>query len=122
MEHTEIRRCVAGAENAVLFIHGIVGTPQHFAPLIPLVPEGWSLYNLLLDGHGGSVEAFSHTSMKKWRAQVSAAVEELAGWLPKHSSIQTELLRASGHCYYAPQDLALLQRRFADLTERISKA
>lgn len=73
MVHHEQIRLVPGAKNAVLFIHGIVGTPNHFViqmPLSDLVPENWSVYNLLLDGHGGSVADFSHTSMKKWKEQV----------------------------------------------------
>lgn len=73
MEHREYVKLVPGAKTAVLFIHGIVGTPNHFRDLIPLVehvPENWSVYNMLLDGHGGDVEDFSHTSMKKWKAQV----------------------------------------------------
>ena len=41
------------------------------------VPEGISVYNLLLDGHGGSVRDFSHTSMQKWKEQVKNAVDEL---------------------------------------------
>lgn len=73
MVHQEYVKTVPGAKTAVLFVHGIVGTPNHFRDLIPLVdlvPEDWSDYNALLDGHGGSVEDFSRTSMKKWKAQV----------------------------------------------------
>ena len=81
MVHREQIRIVPGARNAVLFIHGIVGTPNHFVtqiPLLELVPENWSVYNLLLDGHGGSVTDFSHTSMKKWKNQVWRIFRELA--------------------------------------------
>lgn len=80
MIHQEYIRLVPGARTAVLFIHGIVGTPNHFRdliPLVPLVPENWSVYNLLLDGHGKNVRDFSHTSMKKWKAQVRAIFESL---------------------------------------------
>lgn len=81
MAHTETRRLVPGARNAVLFIHGIVGTPNHFRKLLPmeeLVPADWSVWNLLLDGHGGSVRDFSNTSMKKWEDQVWDAFQKLA--------------------------------------------
>ena len=30
MRHFETRRILPGAKNAVLFLHGIVGTPNHF--------------------------------------------------------------------------------------------
>lgn len=80
MEHAAYVRLVPGAGTAVLFMHGIVGTPNHFRDLIPLVdlvPEDWSVYNVLLDGHGGSIEDFSRTSMKKWKAQVFAIFDSL---------------------------------------------
>lgn len=77
MEHKEYIRVVPGSKCAVLMIHGIVGTPKHFEAFLPLVPEDWTLYNLLLDGHGKGVKEFSQTSMKKWKAQVNARVEEI---------------------------------------------
>ncbi len=76
--HTEYKRTVERANKAVLFVHGIVGTPNHFKSLIPLVPENISVYNILLDGHGKSAKDFANTSMKKWKEQVSLAVEELS--------------------------------------------
>lgn len=76
--HREYKRIVSQQKTAVLFIHGIVGTPNHFRPFLPLVPEHISVHNLLLDGHGMGVREFSRTSMKKWEQQVEAAVLELA--------------------------------------------
>ena len=78
MEHKEYKRINPQARAAVLFVHGIVGTPNHFADFLPLVPEQVSVYNILFDGHGGSVRDFSHTSMQKWEAQVRDAVDELS--------------------------------------------
>lgn len=80
MEHKEYVRIVPEAKTAVLFMHGIVGTPNHFCDLIPLVqlvPENWSVYNVLLDGHGGSIDDFAKTSMKKWKNQVFSVFESL---------------------------------------------
>ena len=77
MEHKEYKRIVPEARAAILFVHGIVGTPDHFADFVSLVPGDVSVYNILLDGHGGSVRDFSHTSMQKWERQVRDAVEEL---------------------------------------------
>ncbi len=76
--HREYTRIVAHSDKAILFIHGIVGTPNHFHIFMPLVPEGISVYNVLLDGHGKSVKDFSQTSMKKWEAQITCIVDELA--------------------------------------------
>jgi len=81
MGHADYKRIVAGADTAVLFIHGILGTPNHFRELIPLeqlVPEDYSVYNILLDGHGGNVDDFSNSSMTLWRRQVKNAFLELA--------------------------------------------
>lgn len=77
MEHKEYKRINPCARAAVLFVHGIVGTPNHFADFVSLVPENVSVYNVLLDGHGGSVRDFSHTSMQKWETQVRDAVDAL---------------------------------------------
>ena len=77
MRHQEQIRKVPGSDTAVLLIHGIVGTPEHFRDFLPLIPENWTVYNLLLDGHGHGVKEFGQTSMKKWKAQVSARLEEL---------------------------------------------
>jgi len=81
VSHKESIRIVPGADTAVLFIHGIVGTPNHFRDLIPMeqmVPADWSFHNLLLDGHGAAVSDFAASSMKKWKVQVWSAFENLA--------------------------------------------
>lgn len=84
MEHKEYKRVVSEAETAVLFIHGIAGTPNHFKDFLPLIPKEFSVYNLLLDGHGRKTEDFSKTSMKKWKNRVDFAVSEL---LKNHKKI-----------------------------------
>ena len=78
MKHREYIRIQTESDTAVLLIHGILGTPNHFADLIPLIPERWSVCNLLLDGHGGTVADFAATSMKKWKAQVEPQFCEIA--------------------------------------------
>ena len=77
LSHTEYKRLVADSDTAILFVHGIVGTPNHFNTFIELVPDSISVYNILLDGHGGSVKDFSKTSMSKWEEQVDKIVDEL---------------------------------------------
>ncbi len=81
MPHREYVRLVDGAETAVLFLHGIVGTPRHFdsrLPLIPLVPEDWSVYSLLLPGHGGAVEDFAAATMHSWKEYVWKIFDDLS--------------------------------------------
>ena len=79
MDHREYIREIPGAKTAFVFIHGIMGTPYQFRDLIGLVPADCSIYNLLLDGHGGSVMDFAHSSMEKWKAQVELTYERITG-------------------------------------------
>ncbi len=78
MEHKEYIRIFNNATTAIMLIHGIVGTPNHFNEFVSLVPESISVYNLLLDGHGKEVKDFSKASIKKWEAQVASVVKELS--------------------------------------------
>lgn len=78
MEHKEYIKIRDGAVAAVLFIHGIVGTPNHFGEFVPLIPDSFSVYNMLLDGHGKGVRDFTKSSMKNWEEQVAAVVKGLA--------------------------------------------
>ncbi|MBE6977352.1 MAG: alpha/beta fold hydrolase [Ruminococcaceae bacterium] len=81
MSHNETVRIRPGANVAVLFMHGICATPDNFRSMLPLeemVPQNWSVYNMVLDGHCGTVKDFSRSSMKKWRAQADAVFRALA--------------------------------------------
>lgn len=78
MEHKPYIRDVSGGGTAVLFIHGFLGSPAHFHPFMPLVPDSYAVYNILLEGHGKTVRDFSRTSMNRWKKQVSGTVEALA--------------------------------------------
>ncbi len=77
MAHQPVTRIVPDSDTAVVFVHGIVGTPDQFSDLLPLVPAHWSVDNLLLPGHGGSVADFSRSSMAQWRSHVAARIEML---------------------------------------------
>lgn len=81
MRHYETRRLLPGAKYAVLFIHGIVGTPNHFRVVLPLeelVPPNWSVYNIRQPGHGGSVKDFGRSNIDQWRSHAKTAFEELS--------------------------------------------
>ena len=80
MAHEETKRMVPGAKTAVLFIHGICGTPDHFRSVLPLedlAPEDCSVYNLRLDGHGGTASDFGRSSMEEWKRYVWQIFEDL---------------------------------------------
>ena len=77
MQYSPYCRVAVGAENAVVMVHGIVGTPAHFQFLLPVIPDSWSVYNLLLPGHGGSVNDFSRSSMAAWKHHVHDTLDEV---------------------------------------------
>ncbi len=76
-KHVEYKRIVDGADRAVLLIHGILSTPNHFRELIPLIPENYSVYAMVTAGHCGTVKDFSKSSLDKWDESVQKAVDEL---------------------------------------------
>ena len=84
MAHQEFVRQVSGSALAVLMIHGIAGSPSHFQELVPVIPESASVYNILLDGHGGTVKDFATSSMKKWKKQVNDTLEKI---LAQHKQV-----------------------------------
>lgn len=77
MRHKAFLRIVPGAETAILFVHGILGTPRHFDMFLPQIPEDISVQAILLAGHGKGVKDFSGASMHQWIDQVDRAVENL---------------------------------------------
>ena len=81
MDHNSQVRIVDDAKTAVLFIHGIVGTPRHFSHVLPMVQcvaDHVSYYNLRLPGHGGTVRDFSSSSMQQWKQEVWRVFRQLA--------------------------------------------
>lgn len=69
MEHYETKRLIPGARNAVLFLHGIAGSPNQFRKLMPLeslVPDDWSVYNIRYPGYGGTVKEFGNSNIRQW--------------------------------------------------------
>ena len=84
MDHKPYTRYIPGSHYAVLMVHGIIGTPAQFRDLIPVIPEHWSVYNILLEGHGGTVRDFSHSSMDSWKMQVDAQLHVL---LARHRQV-----------------------------------
>ena len=82
--HKTYIRDVTSSDTAVLFIHGFLGSPKHFEPFYACVPDDFAIYNILLDGHGKTVQDFSNTSMEKWKKQVDDTVNEI---LKKYSKI-----------------------------------
>lgn len=56
--------------TAVLFVHGILGRPEQFKDLVPLVPQEYAVRNLTLKGHGGTPKDFGRYSISEWKEEV----------------------------------------------------
>ncbi len=77
MRHEEKRKITDNSSLAVLFLHGIVGSPNHFNKFIEALPEDISYHAILLSGHGGGVRDFSKAKMDLWRTQAEEAATAL---------------------------------------------
>ena len=71
--HAAYVREIPASRSAVLFVHGILGTPRFFDFLLPDIPPDWTVHNVLLSGHGGDVRGIFHASMAAWRALAARA-------------------------------------------------
>ena len=63
------------ADTAILFVHGLLGSPEHFRDFP--VPENWTARYITLEGHCGSAKDFSRASMTRWKQQVHEAIVQL---------------------------------------------
>jgi carboxylesterase len=76
--HEEYRYTPEGADTAVIFVHGILGSPSQFTYLVDSLGSRITVANLLLPGHGGTVRDFARSGMAAWQSHVDACVAELA--------------------------------------------
>lgn len=76
--HQPYHLCRCGADTAVVFIHGFMGSPCQFDPLLPMVLDaGCSAVGLLLPGHGGRARDFAESGMTRWLEHVERALGAL---------------------------------------------
>lgn len=63
--------------TAILLVHGILGRPEQFSALMPLIPQDWIVRNITLKGHGGTPQEFGKYPMSDWKAEVHREAAEL---------------------------------------------
>ena len=68
--HREYIKEKENMDKAVLFIHGILGSPDQFRDLVKITEKRYSVFNLLLPGHGATGRDFAKSSMKIWQEYV----------------------------------------------------
>lgn len=68
------------SKKVVIFIHGIIEGPKQFRSLGQIAYQaGYSIYILLLPGHGGSSNAFANTDFRAWTYYVSREIRRMKG-------------------------------------------
>lgn len=66
------------ASHAVLLVHGFGDTPQSVRPLADaLNAAGWTVYSMLLPGHGRPLAQYARTRARDWTRAVEAVYADL---------------------------------------------
>lgn len=63
--------------TAVLFVHGLQGSPGQLDFLLPALPEDAAFIPLTLPGHGGTLRAFRRSGRAQWLQSVHRAAVTL---------------------------------------------
>lgn len=67
---------LAGADWAVVLVHGFPGTPHELRPLARVIhAQGWSARALLLPGFGPELESLPQRRLPEWQEAICAAAE-----------------------------------------------
>lgn len=68
-----------GADTAIVFIHGLLGSPSFFKPIIAaLNPGKCAVSSILLPGHGGNDADFLESNLYQWESAVRRHIFELS--------------------------------------------
>lgn len=66
------------SHQVIIFIHGIIEGPKQFRRMAQIAyQEGYSIYMLLLPGHGRSGKAFARADYKQWITYVSWEIKKM---------------------------------------------
>ena len=76
MRHTPMVQ-INNSTTAILFVHGIQGSPDQFKWLIESLPQSVDVFNVLLPGHGKGIIDFAKATMKAWQEYVDGVSAEL---------------------------------------------
>ncbi|NMA24689.1 MAG: alpha/beta hydrolase [Clostridiales bacterium] len=65
------------SDTVIVFVHGILGSPSQFSYMIDKLGGIFSVENLLLPGHGGTMKEFAASNMAEWQAYVDERILKL---------------------------------------------
>ncbi|MCL2812872.1 MAG: alpha/beta fold hydrolase [Clostridia bacterium] len=76
--HVPVRQKCKDAKTAVVFIHGLMGSPVQFIDLAAAVyNNGCSCISLLLPGHGGNMKNFARSGIDDWERHVQSELDKI---------------------------------------------
>lgn len=76
--HSPFSQNVSGAGLAVVFTHGIMGSPRQFDDLVAALGQTCSIENLLLPGHGATSREYADCNIKEWQRYLDEVVDRLS--------------------------------------------
>ncbi len=77
MQHHQEYSYQNGNEAVIVFVHGILGTPNQFRFLTEQLSHSYDCEALLLPGHGGTARDFSKTPGREWVGYAHRRIEEI---------------------------------------------
>ena len=76
--HTPTYKKCDGADTAVMFIHGFMGSPNQFAGLAETVHDlGCAYMSVLLPGHGCGIDGFVKSNNGVWTQHVQEEIDKI---------------------------------------------
>ncbi len=76
-DHSEFCLKLNHSETVIVFIHGILGSPSQFKYYIDTLEGRYSIENLLLPGHGATINEFAASSIAEWQDYVDQRIQRL---------------------------------------------
>lgn len=76
--HKPYLRQIKTADTAILFVHGIFGSPVQFDAISSILHTmGYSTMSILLSGHGRDLQSFCNAKSSNWQREVEDAIVHL---------------------------------------------
>lgn len=75
--HSEYCFQARHSDTVIVFIHGFLGSPTQFKYMIDKLNGDYSVENLLLPGHGGTIKEFAASRMTQWQSYADERIRSL---------------------------------------------
>jgi len=76
--HNPYSKSVPGVSLAVVFTHGIMGSPRQFDDLVQALGETCAIENILLPGHGGTSREYAASNLQDWQQALDNVISRLS--------------------------------------------